>query len=596
MNQSNYNTTYSMRSSSMEDTITVVVGYPETNNNMSSNFREDHMITASPYPALKIDVHAANMASQMIDDQLIPCLPAHPSAISVPSGGTEISSWPPTSSSSVDQALLSPSSLITHMTPGSTHHLPSSIVPTIIPIISSPAYDQTPSKLLATPRTTVAMGSGGYGEGSVTASPSSLQQRRSKNNSSLKLALDGVKEIELQQTLFSMERGLPLFHGGGSGEDGGSLNTSGGFEFASPFKETDIPRITTTMDRRSSMDTVDYPLSGNSRFSNDNHPAWLVWNDGGRMLEVDTDYCRDLRGSDLREDRKLGHGSSGDVTKVTHVPTGRVMAKKCVRLEPKQTSQQQILRELQVLRECHSPYIVSFYGAFFTTDGSINMCMEYMDLGSLDPICRELGGIDERVMGKIALSVLHGLVYLYDGFRIMHRDIKPSNILLNSKGEVKLCDFGVSGSLVNSVANSFVGTSAYMAPERIQGCKYTIQSDVWSFGLTLLELTTGVFPLPEVAGVFELMQEIVRAPAPRLPPHRYSPEYEDFIAQCLTKDFEQRPSPMDLLHHPFMLRSAHDDFDMRAFSGHVIVTRRQRKYEKVLSSSRQQADFPVIKH
>ena len=98
------------------------------------------------------------------------------------------------------------------------------------------------------------------------------------------------------------------------------------------------------------------------------------------------------------------------------------------------------------------------------------------------------------VLGKITVAVLSGLIYLYESHRIMHRDIKPSNVLVNSKGAIKLCDFGVSGELVNSVANTFVGTSTYMAPERIQGSHYTIKSDVWSVGLTVMELAIGRFP------------------------------------------------------------------------------------------------------
>ena len=84
------------------------------------------------------------------------------------------------------------------------------------------------------------------------------------------------------------------------------------------------------------------------------------------------------------------------------------------------------------------------------------------------------------VLGKIAEAVLGGLKYLYLAHRIMHRDIKPSNVLLNSRGQIKLCDFGVSSELENSVADTFVGTGTYMAPERIQGSPYTVKSDVWS--------------------------------------------------------------------------------------------------------------------
>uniref|UniRef100_UPI0009B41A87 dual specificity mitogen-activated protein kinase kinase 2-like n=1 Tax=Monopterus albus TaxID=43700 RepID=UPI0009B41A87 len=92
--------------------------------------------------------------------------------------------------------------------------------------------------------------------------------------------------------------------------------------------------------------------------------------------------------------------------------------------------------------------------------------------------------------------VLRGLAYLREKHQIMHRDVKPSNILVNSRGEIKLCDFGVSGQLIDSMANSFVGTRSYMSPERLQGTHYSVQSDVWSMGLSLVELAIGRYPIP----------------------------------------------------------------------------------------------------
>lgn len=139
----------------------------------------------------------------------------------------------------------------------------------------------------------------------------------------------------------------------------------------------------------------------------------------------------------------------------------------------------------------------------------------------------------------------------------MHRDIKPSNILVNSRGSIKLCDFGVSGELINSIADTFVGTSTYMAPERIQGEKYTVKSDVWSFGLTIMELAIGKFPFAASeqlsdaesapAGILDLLQQIVHEPAPRLPKSDAFPQIlEDMIQKCLYKEPEKRPTPQEL--------------------------------------------------
>ena len=161
------------------------------------------------------------------------------------------------------------------------------------------------------------------------------------------------------------------------------------------------------------------------------------------------------------------------------------------------------------------------------------------------------------VLGKIAESVLGGLTYLYRAHRIMHRDIKPSNVLVNSKGQIKLCDFGVSSELENSVADTFVGTGTYMAPERIQGSAYTVKSDVWSVGLTLMELAIGKFPFGHNSdsddepggpqGILDLLQQIVLEPAPKLPKSDAFPKIlEDVIAKCLMKDPERRPTPQEL--------------------------------------------------
>ena len=159
--------------------------------------------------------------------------------------------------------------------------------------------------------------------------------------------------------------------------------------------------------------------------------------------------------------------------------------------------------------------------------GTISIAMEFCEGGSLDSVYREvkkLGGrTGEKVLGKVAEGVLNGLTYLYS-HRIIHRDIKPSNILLTRSGEVKLCDFGVSGEFgTKGDANTFIGTSYYMAPERITGQSYTITSDVWSLGVTLFEVAQHRFPFPADgteaqprAGLIDLLTYIVRQPIPKL--------------------------------------------------------------------------------
>lgn len=158
----------------------------------------------------------------------------------------------------------------------------------------------------------------------------------------------------------------------------------------------------------------------------------------------------------------LGSGNGGVVTKVKHKATGLIMARKLIHLEVKPAIKKQIIRELKVLHECNFAHIVGFYAAFYS-DGEISICMEYMDAGSLDLILKKAKLIPENILGKITSAVLKGLSYLRDKHSIMHRDVKPSNILLNSSGDIKICDFGVSGQLIDSMANSFVGTRSYMS-------------------------------------------------------------------------------------------------------------------------------------
>lgn len=186
---------------------------------------------------------------------------------------------------------------------------------------------------------------------------------------------------------------------------------------------------------------------------------------------------------------------------------------------------------------------------------------------SLDRISKDFGPIRVDVLGKITESVLAGLVYLYEAHRIMHRDIKPSNILLNTRGNIKLCDFGVATETVNSIADTFVGTSTYMAPERIQGGAYTVRSDVWSVGLTVMELAVGRFPFNNSSsgsdnnnynaagmgggggpmGILDLLQQIVHEPAPKLPRSDAFPKIlHEFVAKCLLKKPQERPTPREL--------------------------------------------------
>ncbi|ODQ77643.1 hypothetical protein BABINDRAFT_163360 [Babjeviella inositovora NRRL Y-12698] len=277
----------------------------------------------------------------------------------------------------------------------------------------------------------------------------------------------------------------------------------------------------------------------------------------------------------------LGEGAGGAVSRCKLRHGSLIFAlKTIVATDP--STQRQIVRELQFNKTCHSPHIVRYYGTFINErDSVICIAMEYMGGRSLDAIykrVKEFGGrIGEKVLGKIAISVLEGLSYLHDR-KIIHRDIKPQNILLNDSGEVKLCDFGVSGEVVNSLASTFTGTSYYMAPERIEGKQYTVTSDVWSLGVTLLEVAQGRFPYFEKAEddsdktiplmPLELLTAIMEF-TPRLEDEaeiKWSRLFKSFIAYCLEKNPAKRASPKQmLLSHPWVAGQRAKEVDMAKF-------------------------------
>ncbi|XP_031418306.1 dual specificity mitogen-activated protein kinase kinase 1-like, partial [Clupea harengus] len=233
------------------------------------------------------------------------------------------------------------------------------------------------------------------------------------------------------------------------------------------------------------------------------------------------------------------------------------------------------------------------------------------DGGSLDQSLKLAGKIPEQILGKVSIAVLKGLAYLREKHKIMHRDVKPSNILVNSRGEIKLCDFGVSGQLIDSMANSFVGTRSYMSPERLQGTHYSVQSDIWSMGLSLVEMAIGRFPIPppdareleQIFGqpvegdpssaetspkprppgrpgssygpesrppmaIFELLDYIVNEPPPKLP-GIFSADFQDFVNKCLIKNPAERADLKHLVVHPFIKQCEAEEVD---FAGWLCST------------------------
>ncbi|KAJ7562563.1 hypothetical protein O6H91_03G074600 [Diphasiastrum complanatum] len=206
----------------------------------------------------------------------------------------------------------------------------------------------------------------------------------------------------------------------------------------------------------------------------------------------------------------------------------------------------------------NSPYVVQCYGVF-ERGGEISLVLEYMDGGTLANVLAAQRKISERYLAEVTRQVLKGLMYLHSN-KIVHRDIKPSNLLINCRQQVKIADFGVSTELAHTLAqcNSFVGTCAYMSPERFDpdgnGGHYDCSADIWSLGLTLLECAVGHFPCldPGQKADWPTLMWVICMSDPPSPPADASPEFQSFIRSCLQKDAVQRPTASWLLNHPFL--------------------------------------------
>lgn len=300
----------------------------------------------------------------------------------------------------------------------------------------------------------------------------------------------------------------------------------------------------------------------------------------------------------LRNEGELGAGISGTVSKVVHIKTGRTWAKKV--LAKNATSREEIerlLREIEILKKCDSPYVISTHGAIYHQN-KISIFLEFMDVGSLDAVLNVTNRVPERVLSRITRLVLRGLVYLHDHCGICHGDVKPANILLNSNAGVKLCDFGVSAAPGELDGGSVFGTLAYMAPEKlsnqkISGSERNQQGDIWSLGITILELATGCYPVPttpkadaeltcilkktDVFGrkrrdenrprfrdsnlsIFSLI-EYFKMYSLNLPPGLFSQFTYEFIGICLNKNPDLRNNYTNIIKHTFLYL---DQFDENA--------------------------------
>ncbi|XP_053563626.1 mitogen-activated protein kinase kinase kinase kinase 4 isoform X2 [Bombina bombina] len=304
------------------------------------------------------------------------------------------------------------------------------------------------------------------------------------------------------------------------------------------------------------------------------------------LVDIDLSSLRDPAGIfELVE--VVGNGTYGQVYKGRHVKTGQLAAIKV--MDVTEDEEEEIKLEINMLKKySHHRNIATYYGAFIKKsppghDDQLWLVMEFCGAGSITDLVKNTKGntLKEDWIAYISREILRGLAHLH-AHHVIHRDIKGQNVLLTENAEVKLVDFGVSAQLDRTVGrrNTFIGTPYWMAPEVIAcdenpDATYDYRSDLWSCGITAIEMAEGAPPLCDMHPMRALFL-IPRNPPPRLKSKKWSKKFFSFIEGCLVKNYMQRPPTDQLLKHPFIRDQPNERQVRIQLKDHIDRTRKKR--------------------